>query len=170
MTFLLIPYTRLTLKTTLSAQEAEERLAQRTRPRRLLQMRMSWGKKDDAHDFAGTVENGRFNINRIITYRNSFLPIVIGQFHNDLGFTRVEITMRLHVLVMAFLVVWVTGFLSGALLPLLTAGDDLGGLGVSALFVGFVFFFLLIVIVTFNYEANKAREMLEALWNTEFLA
>ena len=32
--FLLIPYTRLTLRTYLNAQEAEQRLAQRVRPRR----------------------------------------------------------------------------------------------------------------------------------------
>ncbi|MCA9934597.1 MAG: hypothetical protein H6662_01050 [Ardenticatenaceae bacterium] len=161
MTFLLIPYTRLTLKTYLSAPEAERRLALRVRPRSWLQVRSFWAKKDLAHDFVGKVEDGRFNINRIIYYRNSFLPIIIGQFHEDLGDTRIEITMRLHYLVLAFLAVWLIIFFS-----FIGGGLSENSVPIS-LFVGFIVLFLAIVLISFNYEANKARRMLEELWTAD---
>ncbi|MBE2200568.1 MAG: hypothetical protein IAE79_18285 [Anaerolinea sp.] len=164
--YLLIPYTRFALKTYLSAPEAEQRLAQRVRPRRWRQLRFFWSKPDPAYPFEGSVENGRFNINRIINYRNSFLPIIVGQFHEDLGFTRIEISMRMHYAVQAFLVVWVLGFLS-IFWPISLGDESVGWLGGLVMFAGFVLLFLLIIVVSFNYEANKARRLLEELWTAD---
>lgn len=76
---LLIPYTKFTLKTYLSAYETEQRLAAHVEPRK-----MRWGLSRNHKFFSGTLENGKFNLNRIIHYRNSFLPIIVGQIHDDL--------------------------------------------------------------------------------------
>ncbi|MCB8966977.1 MAG: hypothetical protein H6660_08775 [Ardenticatenaceae bacterium] len=160
--FFLIPYTRFTLKTYLNAQEAERRLAERTRARRWLRSFLS--KPDPSQPFEGVVENGRFNINRIINYRNSFLPIIVGQFHDDLGFTRIEITMRLHYFVMAFMGIWFFAFCPVGFMFFVS--DDMGRGEFIILFFGFILFFIFMILATFNYEANKARRTLEEVWET----
>ena len=111
------------------------------------------------------MENGRFNVNRITHNRNSYLPIIVGQFHEDLGFTRIEITMRLHYFVMALLAVGLTMFFSFMFMlpPFFDTSRSLDGNGPPII----LFLLLMIVLVSFNYEANKARRMLEALWTTD---
>lgn len=151
--FLFIPYTRFTLKTNLTPLEAEQRLTAVVEPRRLF--RFTWSHNHQL--FAGKVENGRFDINRIIHYRNSFLPMLIGQIHSDLGQTRIDITMRLHHAVTVFLVVWLMIFATAFLIP-----DP--PLAFIFLFLGFILFFLLLFMALFNYEANKARRLLEELF------
>lgn len=165
---LLIPYTRFTLKTYLPVAEAEQRLAQQVRPRTLLSIRGLWPKPDGTHFFVGKVENGRFHINRIIHYRNSFLPIIVGQLQPDLGFTRVEITMRLHHLSLAILLVLFPVMIGNAFILMLSASEDgLNTTSAALIFVAFVCVFYLIIMGFFNYEANKARRKLETLFQTE---
>ncbi|MCA9975715.1 MAG: hypothetical protein KC413_08185, partial [Anaerolineales bacterium] len=138
--------------------------AARVKPRSLIRARWVFSKIDPTVPFEGTVENGRFNINRIINYRNSFLPIIVGQFHDDLGFTRIEITMRLHYFVMAFMGIWFFTFCPVGFMFFVS--DDMGRGEFIILFFGFILFFIFMILATFNYEANKARRTLEEVWET----
>ena len=157
---LLIPYTKFTLKTYLSTYEAEQKLAAHVEPRKL-----RWGLSRNHKFFTGTLENGKFNLNRIIHYRNSFLPIIVGQIHDDLDTSRIEITMRLHYFVMVFmalfLLFWL--FITGSFFLPSDVGD--GGAFPIATFFGFIFLFYGISMAFFNYEANKARRHLEEIFS-----
>jgi hypothetical protein len=44
--------------------------------------------------FEGSVEGDHFKINRIIDYRNSFLPIIEGRFRGEDSGSRVTLNMR----------------------------------------------------------------------------
>ncbi len=160
---LLLPYTRFEFTSRLTVSETSHRLESQTDPRSI------WGgysflNRNKPKPFSGRVEESKFNINRTIRYRNSFLPVIVGQFHDDLDRTRITITMRLHHLVTGFLVflplffmatVLGIGFGSGEL------GDFLLG---GAMTGGFMLFFYLIIMLFFNYEAKKARRMLAEMW------
>ncbi len=157
---LLIPYTRFTIKAYLQAHEVEQRLAAEVEPRQLFR----WGFSRDHKFFAGTVENGKFNINRIIHYRNNFLPIITGQIHNDLNTSRIEVTTRLSYFIIGFMALFIPfwAFISFGFLVSPETGN--GGAGSFTLFFSFLILFYGISMVFYNYEVNKARRYLEEIF------
>ncbi|EDX71324.1 hypothetical protein MC7420_3439 [Coleofasciculus chthonoplastes PCC 7420] len=56
--------------------------------------------------YAGTISSDGFEVRRIIHYQNSFLPRIRGRFESGSQGTVIRITMRLHPLVIGFLVFW----------------------------------------------------------------
>ncbi len=91
--------------------------------------------------FIGTVQDDSFKMRRDIRYRNSFLPTIRGRLISIPTGTRVQVTMFLHPLVAAFMVVWL-GFSGHAALvnssgpPIFLYGMFLFGIVLVA--VGFV--------------------------------
>ncbi len=59
--------------------------------------------------FQGDVSSDAFEITRIIRYRNSFLPVVRGQFLPSASGTTVAIQMELHPFVMVGMCLWFGG-------------------------------------------------------------
>ncbi|MGD1938936.1 MAG: hypothetical protein ACFCA4_15490 [Cyanophyceae cyanobacterium] len=112
--------------------------------------------------FLGRSSDNGFEIRRRIDYRNSFIPIVTGQYAAIAQGTRITITMQIHPAVIVFVTLW-----SGIWFPvwtifLLTPGEGLGELdrrfAVFALampIVGWV-----IIHRVFESEANQAEEFL----------
>ena len=99
---------------------------------------------------------------RRIGYRNSFLPIirvVLEPSHH--GGTRLRVTMRLHLFVMAFMAVWMTGTTVGALLSLAAvfAGRPAGLLAFALPLVGAA-----ITGVPFALEARAAERLLRSIY------
>jgi hypothetical protein len=154
---LVIPYARFTLKTYLPAYEAEQRLAAHVEPRKL-----RWGLSRNHKFFAGTIENSKFNINRIIHYRNNFLPIIIGQIHDDLDTSRIEITMRLSYFIIGFMALFIPfwAFMSFGFL----FSPESGNIISFTAFFGFLALFYGISMIFFNYEINKAHRHLEEIF------
>lgn len=95
-----LPFERIIYKTNLSEQEVIKRLSEFVEPKKFSLGRTS------TKEYEGLVNNDRFEINRIINYRNSFLPQIIGTIQKNNDRTQIEITMKLHVLVLVFLIVW----------------------------------------------------------------
>lgn len=160
---LLIPYSQFTLKTHLPAYEAERRLASHVEPRRLLDWRFSKNRKF----FVGQVANNQFNINRIISYRISFLPIIVGQIHDDLDTTRIEITMRLSKFFIGLMAIvmpiwiWMMYTAFQALMP-----PKEGGIN-AVILVSFLILLYGISMIFHNYEVNKARRHLEEVFQVD---
>jgi hypothetical protein len=168
---LLIPYTRFTLKTYQTVDEAECRLREHIELRKLSHVWQpynlkyftglrSWWHSHEHKYFIGNLTDGNFSINRIIHYRNSFLPVIIGQIHSDLGMSRIEITMRLSYFVGIILTAFWLFILSGFLFSPQTGIDKSGAIT----FLGFFIFFYGVVMGFFNYEVNKARRYLEKIF------
>lgn len=158
---LLIPYTRFTIKTYLQAHEAEQQLAAHVEPRKL-----SRGLSRNHRFFAGTLENGKFNLNRIIHYRNSFLPIIVGQIHDDLDTRRIEITMRLSYFVVGFMVLFIP-FWAYMAFGYLMSPEEISDVRPFILFFGFLLLFYGISMIFYNYEVNKARRHLEEIFQID---
>jgi hypothetical protein len=58
------------------------------------------------YPYEGVVEGNTFNINRIIGYRNSFLPMINGNIIQDGEGSKIEVKLKMHPFVLVFMVVW----------------------------------------------------------------
>jgi hypothetical protein len=150
----LFPYRRLALRSMLSAADAAQALAKQVEPKRLF--RMGGG----ASAFEGSVTGSHFEIQRVIQYRNSFLPQIDGTIRAETLGCSIAITMRLHPLVLAFGAVWVSIAGTMGLMFLLSALAARSFDGITLVPVGMLAFFFVMVVGGFGYEARKAEQLL----------
>jgi hypothetical protein len=105
-----------------------------------------------APPFKGTVTDASFNLRRNISYRNSFLPFIRGNFEPGPAGTRITVTMHLQPFVAIFMVFWLTMAVG------LTAGSG------PLKLVPWAFFLFGIAMVVFGFfpEAIKAKRLITA--------
>lgn len=156
----LLPYQKLVIEVPYSLEELIRRLGKEVtgRPR-------SWGWFEERTElFEGVVSDEGFQISRIIGYRNSFLPVIQGRFYPYVKGVRVEITMRLHVAVLIFSIVWLSMVglgVAGVLAHILaTRRVD----SMMLIPFGMLLFFYLMVTIGFGVEAKKAGKLLNKVF------
>lgn len=113
--------------------------------------------------FEGEVHEAGFKVMRIIHYRNSFLPVILGEVRPEGPGTAVRVQMRLAHFISAFMVVWFSGVLLGmlAVIMALSAGQPAWG-GLLAI-SGMLAFGVALVLLPFWYEVRQARPILRDL-------
>jgi hypothetical protein len=122
--------------------------------------RQFWEARNSSAPFEGAVDQGRFTLSRIISYRNSFLPVITGQIIPVPTGSQVVISMRPSWFALVFWVVWmsgVTAFL--AILLLLRRGVQNRPIGITVALGLFLFGYLLCA-ASFGFEARRAYQML----------
>jgi hypothetical protein len=153
---IILPYEKITLRTALDSQQILGRLeAEVDFSKQTLALRWSRMFSNDPHKFfAGTIDGSNFKISRIINYRNSFLPVIIGKIEGS----TVEITLRTAIFINIFMAFW------------------LGAAGYAAVYEfnhyqhksflppGLMFLFgLLLWLICFRVEAEIAKKKLKAI-------
>jgi hypothetical protein len=159
------PYQKLVFKSPLSREEITRRLTREVSDRQ-----WSVGLFEKRRElFEGTISDEGFKISRIIRYRNSFRPVIQGQFSPSVKGMRVEVTLRLHGAMLAFSIVWLSivgmGLAAGAARVLSTGQVGAQMLGPLAALV----FFYLLVTLGFGFEARKASKLLSGVFEAEGL-
>jgi hypothetical protein len=96
----LYPYRTFEITSPLSAEAALERLRASAEPRKWLRA------SRDHKTFEGAIEGSEFELRRIIHYRNSFLPQIRGHVEPLRDGSRLTGTMRVHPVIVAFMVLW----------------------------------------------------------------
>jgi hypothetical protein len=157
---LILPYERLTIETTLSIEEARRRLADAIEPKRL----MRWGWSTSAKPFEGAITGDRFEMSRIIRYRNSFLPQISGQIRQGYQGAAIDLTLQMHPLVLIFMAVWLAAVGGAALLFLSTALGSGSFQAFGLIPIGMFVFGVLLCTLSFNFEASKAKALLNQLF------
>ena len=105
--------------------------------------------------FIGDAGEDGFEIRRHIRYRNSFLPIVTGQYAVTAEGTRITVTMQIHPIVLAFMGIWSSfWFIPVTMMLAATSGSE-RLLILFALLAPLLF--LVIIHKVFNWEANQAE-------------
>lgn len=150
-----LPYQRFSIDSALPAAEACSRLAAAVEPARLFRF------GSGACPFEGRVEGQRFAIQRIIRYRNSFLPRIRGAVEPTATGSRLSGTLALHPLVITFCVVW-CGMVVMIGIPLSLDPGDAPSWG-RAMPVGFLLFLWAMSTAAFTFEARKALALLAGL-------
>src|SRR5262249_53828994 len=108
----------------------------------------------------GSANDEGFRLQRIIYYRNSFLPVVKGRFvEGNLG-TDILVSMTLHPLVLLFMLVWF-GLLASMVVSVVRDGSNLAMLPMP---FGLILFGWIVVQLGFSSEADKARKIIQDLF------
>lgn len=160
---LLFPYKKLVFESPLSKEEVIQRLTSEVaQPRSGLR----WLERR-TENFQGKVSEEGFQIRRIIRSRNSFLPIIYGRFSPSVPGVRIEVTMKVQTGVLVFSILWL-GFVGGLAvftLPKMLATGSIDSEGL----VGWamVLIFYLAVTISFGVEANKARKLLNRIFEVD---
>jgi hypothetical protein len=156
---MLLPYQTRVFQSALSEAQVLERLRDAVEPERWFRVRAA------VRPFEGTVEGRTFRIQRIIRYRNSFLPLLHGKVEPTPGGpVQILVAFRLAPSVTAFMTLWFGLLLligsrvlrqasaPGHAQPLLAVG-------------GMLVFGVVLVVGGFGVEASRATRLLEELFS-----
>lgn len=95
----LMPYDKFQINSKLSPIEIIQRIRDCTGDDEFFSLHQT-------HEFSGQVNDNDFKIMKNISYRNSFQPIIEGKIEQTSMGTQVTISMRLHLFVMLFMVIY----------------------------------------------------------------
>jgi len=163
-----LPYSRLTLYSPLSLDDVVGLLSDQVFRRRILR----WGWRD-AGTFEGEVSYRGFNINRVLSYRNSWQPVIYGSFRELPKGIQINITVTMHHVVIVFSLCFLLLFCP-LLFPIFHVGSIISNAFDSvskfANLMGSIACFGLIpysiILLPFSYEANKTVEFLEGVFRS----
>lgn len=117
--------------------------------------------------YEGVIESGRFKINRIISYRNSFLPVIKGSVTSFMDQQEITIRMGLNLFVKIFMSLWllITCSISASILYRFFNGmDTLDGKLVSFIMAGAGY---LGMMLGFKLESIRSKKELNRLFEAE---
>lgn len=167
-----LPYEKYTIHTRLSEEEVVKRLQSIIEYRNPFTLNIF--KTASAYrSYEGKISEKTFKMSRIISYRNSFLPVIKGTVSTYLDKTEVAVSMQLVLFVKIFIIFWLTatGIVAlGVSIVILTALFQLNFNKLSfALLIpiGMFFFGYLLTLLAFKGEAKKSREELDTLLEAE---
>lgn len=167
----LLPFENYVLTTKLSRDEVFNRLSDNIEPKKSFRFGLFGSSSTKAYE--GEISEYTFRINRIIYYRNSFLPEITGDILSLPGQTQINIKMKLTPLVLIFIIFWLgfvglfsIGILVNALPHLKQIGQ--GGFPSRALIpFGAFIFGCLLTSIAFKVESRKSRKFLVTLLEGE---
>jgi hypothetical protein len=151
----LLPYQRFEIRTRFSQNVALGKIGALVESRQIVRSPFSKEHKP----FEGEIEGFTFKISRIIHYRNNFLPILIGQIQDDLDAATVKVIARPNVLAS----ILVPGLLLAPIFLIIFAAETVN-VGLFWLIYAVVYIF---IVVSFNFELNKAKLLLKKQLETE---
>ncbi len=158
----LIPFDSLTITTSLTFLEVLQRLDEVLTPPKLFRITLPFGPPP-AKPYEGTISGNTFKISRIITGRNSFLPIIKGEIYSQPFGCSIRIRMSLHKIVLAFMILWLwtTGFIGMFSLFAWYVEPSVGAIFLPIL--AMFFFGWLLCLIPFKIEAKAATKFFSIL-------
>ena len=155
-----IPFHKFHLECNNTCNGFLEKLSQET-DKRIIFRNGNFNKK-----FEGEIDffQNKFNINRILNYRNSFYPIISGKVFSEDNIAKIEIFMRMTIFTNLFMLVWfsMTGIFTYLALQEQLSNTNFDYEPVLTSFCFFAFGYIL-MIVCFNYEVRQAKRNLKDL-------
>jgi hypothetical protein len=100
----ILPFENYTLTTKLPVQEVVKRLSENVETKK--KTFFSFTARNTTKPYEGRILSDIFTINRVINYRNSFLPVITGHITSFPGQTQINIKMRLATFVLIFISFW----------------------------------------------------------------
>jgi hypothetical protein len=99
-----LPFDKFTLTSRLSPAEVRKRLTDSVQRKKLTLFKFYLRHADKPYE--GIVTEHSFEIRRIINYKNSFLPVIKGEFSYFLGKTEISVKMRPGIVVLVLTAFW----------------------------------------------------------------
>jgi hypothetical protein len=148
-----LPFETLVIETSLSKEEVAANLADNIEPAKTIRFWI----KPDRKTFEGHLINDEFKITRIISYRNSFLPVINGELQTIDNSTHITMKMRLHVAVIIFMTVWFSGIMLLLVIGLANTNNHNAVLVVP---FGMLLFGYALMMGCYLFESSRAKQIL----------
>lgn len=162
-----LPAENIVYKTKLKEEEILKRLSGIIEPKKTF--RFGESSNGGSKPYEGQINDHSFDIQRIISYRNSFLPRINGIVERDFDGVTIKVKMRLHVFVIVFLGIFGSGFVL-ACLGLLAMLIRRSEFNIEPLFpFGMLIFVYLLALGGFKSESNKSKKELQALFEADIM-
>lgn len=147
-----LPFETLVIETSLSKEEVAINLANNIEPEKIIRFWI----KPDRKAFEGRLINDEFKITRIISYRNSFLPVIKGRLQTIGNSTHITMKLRPHLSVILFVTVWFS-IIGLALVITLASADSYGVLIIpfGLLLLGYA-----LMMGCYLFESSRAKQIL----------
>lgn len=159
-----IPFERYVLSTSLNQDEILERLFLNVQARQNFSLFKS---RQGSLEYEGLLLPHEFNIQRIISYRNSFLPQIKGRIVPQNNGCKINITMRLSDFVSVFMCIWL-GFLGLSFFGILISDVLNRQFESAALFlVGMFVFGYILATGCFKLESKTSKKFMEQLFDAK---
>jgi hypothetical protein len=155
--FLRPPFRKFEFSTRTSTEHAARVLEEIVEPPR----KWGWPTSTKRGYFEGRVAGGRFKIHRIVYYRNSFVPIIEGQFRRENLGTTVTLNMRLAWVALVF---WLAVIVFLAWISVSVDSPLAEHFGARMFLFGMTLFIYLVATIPFTVEMRIAiKRLLEVL-------
>lgn len=154
-----MPYWSVRIHTRLSVHAANERIHALVKPSWPLWKKIgeTFEAPRDDRPFEGKVSDRAFEVMRVIHYRNTFLPVILGAIEGAPGGAIVRLHMRLHAFGFIFMIVWFSMVASGLSA---TSWQELRDLEAHVIVpLGMLAFGVLLIAAGFFPEALKTAKL-----------
>ena len=167
----LFPFEKLVYHSTLNKEELIHHLQNE------IEADKSFGfnarKSSYSKPYIGKIYTNRFEIKKVVNYRNSFLPIIKGEIKDGINGAKIDVKMGLVDFVKAFMILWLGGVsfgCIGALYSLIftdTANSEAG----FFMFIPFAMLLFGLVMVSFGFktESQKSIKDLEEILKAKII-
>ncbi len=158
----ILPYEAYTLTTSLSPKEVCKRIADNTGPQRTFASFFS-RTNEPQKPYEGFVTDNSFTIKRVISYRNSFLPVIKGQVFIIANKTRINVDMRITYWVLLFVFAAMLFFVAGSLAMNFFFSPQVDNFFLRHIYWLIPILFTLTIVVSFKIESRIAKRFLAEL-------
>lgn len=146
----LLPHLKFEIRTPLSQEEIEKRVV-------------------ETPNYKGSVQHSAFKMQRIITYRNSFLPLIEGNIRTQGRESIVEITMKLYLFTYVFMGFWLLGVILFSAVWFFMGSDTPVPFPFSLIPLWMLIIGVGLFIIPFRIESSKSQKDLLALLDGEVI-
>jgi hypothetical protein len=161
-----LPFENITYRTKLDSEEIIKRINDSIEAKKTFRILGIFGNSNHK-PYEGNINGNSFNISRIIGYRNSFLPRIKGEIEKGYGSTSINVKMKLHPFVLAFMCVWCGGVGLGFIAFLNSSIEKETFEPTIFIPFGMLIFGYGLTTVGFKYESIKSKKYLAKLFDAE---
>lgn len=162
-----LPVENITYKTQLKEEEIIRRISDIIEPEKII--RFGVFSSSSTKSYEGQLNGHTFDIKRIISYRNSFLPRINGIIERDFDGMTINIKMRLHILIIVFLCIWCGGVGIGCIAFLIKAFGSSEFNPTTLIPFGMLLFVYLLTMGAFKFESYKSKKDLQTLFEADII-
>jgi hypothetical protein len=157
----LLPYQNVVFRSELPADEISKKLREHVKPVTAV------SSVKDTKEYEGEVVGNNFNIQRIIQYRSSFLPVIKGAIIQDSNGTKINVKIGLQTIVLVGVCV-LAGLAIVFFMAITFAAVVFRHFNFFFLApFGFLIFLYLMTTIAFNMECSKSKTDLKKILQAE---
>ncbi len=159
-----LPIESIVYKAQLTEEEITRRLEDSIETERVFRSGL-----ESAQPYKGQIIGNRFEISKIIGYKNSFLPVIKGKIEGDYNRTTITVKMRPRMAVLVFLFIWCSGVGIACIVSLIQVFNGSGFNPVIFIPFGMLAFAYLLTMGAFKFESSKSKQDLAAIFEAEII-